>query len=183
MRAGVAGNDRDEILPGVGLEIATRAGAGKVVIDLVGTACPLLGIAQGDIADKANALGQVDRPDKALAKAVLLKLLVGHEVEALAKEVLGLAIVKLMIAGDDGDNRIALDVDEGERLARAVLGELEELSDLLDGRETGGMDLLQGAVAGTLGNSDPGWKRPRRPQRSRKRRSTRAQPHRRRREP
>ncbi|VWM24375.1 Uncharacterised protein [Collinsella intestinalis] len=76
--------------------------------------------------------------------------------EALAKEVLGFAIVKLMIAGDDGDNRIALDVDEGERLARAVLGELEELRHLLDGRESGSVNLLQGAVAGTLSNCDLG---------------------------
>ena len=58
VRAGVAGDDRDEVLPCVRLEIATRAGTGEVVIDLVGTAGPLLGITQGDIAHEADASGR-----------------------------------------------------------------------------------------------------------------------------
>ena len=91
-----------------------------MVIDFVGATGPLLGIAQGDIADEANALGQADRPDKALAQAMLLELIITHEVVALAEEVLGLAVVELVVTGNDGDDGIPIRVDERERLTGAA---------------------------------------------------------------
>ena len=45
-QAGVAGDDGDQIGPLVDGKVALGASTGKVIIDLVGTAGPLLGLAQ-----------------------------------------------------------------------------------------------------------------------------------------
>ena len=68
MRAGIAGNDGNQVGPLVDGKVALRAGTGKVIIDLVGTAGPLLGLAQALVADQTDALGQVNRSDKALCR-------------------------------------------------------------------------------------------------------------------
>ena len=127
-----------------------------MIIDLVGTAGPLLGLAQALVAHQPDALGQVDRSDKALVQAVRLKLLIGHHAIALAKDMLGLAVVEFMIARNDGHDRLALSVDECQRLARAVLGEAEELCNGLDGAHTRSLDLGKRTVARTLGHNDLG---------------------------
>ena len=85
-----------------------------------------------------------------------LELLVGHHTIALAKDVLGLAVIEFVVARDNGHDRLALGVDESQRLARAVLGEAEKLGDGLDGAHTGSLDLGERAVAGTLGHNDLG---------------------------
>ena len=75
---------------------------------------------------------------------------------ALAEEVLGLAVVELVVTGNDGDDGIPIGVDERERLTGAAFGELEERRDLGDRSKAGSMDLLQGSVAGALANRDLG---------------------------
>ena len=62
----------------------------------------------------------------------MLKLLIGHEVIG-TKEVLGLAIVELMVTRDNGDNRRTVFGNESKRLARAILGEPKELGNGLNG--------------------------------------------------
>ncbi len=119
-----------------------------MIIDLVGTASPLPGLAQALIADQTDALGQVNRSDKALVQTVGLELLVGHHAIALAKDMFGLAVVELMIARDNGHNRLTLGIDQRQGLARAVLGEAEELGDSLDGAHARGLDLGKRTVAG-----------------------------------
>ena len=156
VRAGVAGDNGDQIGPLIDGKVALGAGTGKVIIDLVGTAGPLFGLAQALVADQTNAIGQVNRSDKALVQAVRLKLLVGHHAITLAKDVLGLAIVELVIARNNGHDRLALGVDECQRLARAVLGETEELGDGLDGAHARSLDLGECTVARTLGHNNLG---------------------------
>ena len=65
----------------------------------------------------------------------MLKLLIGHEVIG-TKEVLGLAIVELMVTRDNGDNRRTVFGNESKRLARAILGEPKELGNGLNGAKT-----------------------------------------------
>ena len=89
-------------------------------------------------------------------QTVGLELLVGHHAIALAKDVLGLAVVELMIARNDGHNRLTLGVDESQGLARAVLGKAEELGDGLDGAHARGLDLGERTVAGALGHDNLG---------------------------
>ena len=156
MRAGVACDDGDQVGPLVDGKVALGAGAGKVIVDLVGTAGPLLGLAQALVADQTNALGQVDRSDKALVQTVALELLIGHHTIALAKDVLGLAVVELVIARDDCHDGLTLGVDECQRLARAVLGEAEELGNGLDGAHARSLDLGERTVARALSNDDLG---------------------------
>ena len=156
VRAGVAGDDGDQVGPLVDGKVALGAGTGKVVVDLVGAAGPLLGLAQALVADQTDTLGQVDRSDKALVQAVGLELLVGHHAVALAKDMLGLAVVELMVARNDGDNGLALGVDERQGLARAVLGEAEELGNGLNGTHTRSLHLGECTVAGALGHDDLG---------------------------
>ena len=156
VRAGIAGNDGDQICPLIDGKVALGAGTGKVIIDLVGTAGPLLGLAQALVTHQTDALGQVNRSDKALVQAVRLKLLVGHHAIALAKDMLGLAIVELVVARDNGHDGLALGVDECQRLARAVLGEAEELCNGLDGAHARSLDLGKRTVARTLGHNDLG---------------------------
>ena len=156
MRAGIAGNDGNQVGPLVDGKVALGASTGKVIIGLVGATDPLLGLAQALVAHQTNALGQVDRSDKALVKTVRLELLVGHHTIALAKDVLGLAVIEFVVARDNGHDRLALRVDESQRLARAVLGEAEKLGDGLDGAHTRSLDLGERAVAGALGHSDLG---------------------------
>ena len=156
VRAGIAGNDGDQVGPLVDGKVAFGTGPGKVIIDLVGTAGPLLGLAQALVAHQTDALGQVDRSDKALVQAVDQELLVGHHAIALAKDVLGLAVVELMIARNDGHNRLTLGVDESQGLARTVLGEPKELGNGLDGAHARSLDLGECAVAGALGHNDLG---------------------------
>ena len=127
-----------------------------MIIDLVGTAGPLLGLAQALVAHQTDALGQVDRSDKALVQAVRLKLLIGHHAIALAKDMLGLAVVEFMIARNDGHDRLALSVDECQRLSRTVLGETEELGDGLNGAHARSLDLGERTVAGALSHDDLG---------------------------
>ncbi len=134
---GSPGDDGDQVGPLVDGKIALGAGTGKVIIDLVGTTGPLLGLAQALVADQTNALGQVDRSDKAFVQTVGLELLISHHTIALAKDVLGLAIVELVIARDDCHDGLTLGVDECQRLARAVLGEAEELGNGLNGTHAG----------------------------------------------
>ena len=152
MRAGIAGNDGDQICPLIDGKVALGAGTDKVIIDLVGTAGPLLGLAQALVAHQTDALGQVNRSDKALVQTVGLKLLVRHHAITLAKDMLGLAVVELMIARDDGHDGLALGIDERQGLARAVLGEPKELSDGLNGAHTRGLDLGELTIAGALGH-------------------------------
>lgn len=87
---------------------------------------------------------------------VRLKLLVGHHAIALAKDMLGLAVIELVVARDNGSDRLALGVDQRQRLARTVLGEAEKLGDGLDGAHTRSLDLGKRAVAGALGHNDLG---------------------------
>ena len=156
VRAGIAGDNGNQVGPLVDGKVALGAGAGKVIVDLVGTAGPLFGLAQTLVADQTNALGQVNRSDKALMQPVGLELLVGHHAIALAKDVLGLTVVELVVARTNGHDRLALGVNQRQRLARAVLGEAEELGDGLDGAHTRSLDLGERAVAGTLGHNDLG---------------------------
>ncbi len=69
---------------------------------------------------------------------------------------LGLAIVELVVARDNGHDRLALGVDERQRLSRAVLGEPKELSNSLDGAHARSLDLGKRTVARTLGHDDLG---------------------------
>ena len=156
VRTGVACDDGNQVGPLVDGKVALGAGAGKVIIDLVGTAGPLLGLAQALVADQTNALGQVDRSDKAFVQTVGLELFIGHHAIALAKDVLGLAIVELVIARDDCHDGLTLGVDECQRLARAVLGEAEELGNGLDGTHARSLDLGERTVARSLSNDDLG---------------------------
>ena len=156
MRAGIAGNDGDQVGPLIDGKVALGAGTGKVIVDLIGAAGPLLGLTQALVADQTNALGQINRPDKALMQTVRLKLLVGHHAIALAKDMLGLAVVELMIARDDGHDGLTLGIDQRQGLARAVLGEAEELGDGLDGAHARSLDLGKRTVARTLGHDDLG---------------------------
>ena len=156
VRAGIAGNDGDQICPLIDGKVALGAGTGKVIVDLVGTAGPLLGLAQALVAHQTDALGQVNRSDKALVQTVGLELLINHHAIALAKDMLGLAIVELVVTRDNGHDGLALGVDECQRLARTVLGEAKELGDGLNGTHTRSLDLGERAVARTLGHNDLG---------------------------
>ena len=127
-----------------------------MIIDLVGTAGPLLGIAQALVAHQTNAIGQVNRTDKALVQTVGLELLVGHHAITLAKDMLGLTVVELVVARNNGHDRLALCVDECQRLARAVLGEAKELSNSFDGAHARSLDLGERTVAGALSHDDLG---------------------------
>ena len=69
---------------------------------------------------------------------------------------LGLAVIELVVARDNGHDRLALGVNQRQRLARAVLGEAEELGDGLDGAHTRSLDLGECTVAGALGHNDLG---------------------------
>jgi hypothetical protein len=89
-------------------------------------------------------------------QTVGLELLVGHHAIALAKDVLGLAVVELVIARNDSHNRLTLGIDERQGLARAVLGEPKELGNSLDGAHTRSLDLGERTVAGALGHDDLG---------------------------
>ena len=55
-----------------------------------------------------------------------------------------------MIARHDGDDGLALAVDEREGLARSVFRESEELRDRFDGSQPRGLDLLKHALARAL---------------------------------
>ena len=156
VRAGIAGYDGDQVGPLIDSKIALGAGTGKVIIDLVGAAGPLLGLAQALVAHQTDALGQVNRSDKALVQTVGLELLVGHHAIALAKDMLGLAVIELVVARDNGHDWLALGVNQRQRLTRTVLGEAEELGDGLDGAHTRSLDLGKRAVAGALGHNDLG---------------------------
>ena len=156
VRAGVAGDNGDQIGPLIDGKVALGAGTGKVIIDLVGTAGPLLGIAQALVAHQTNAIGQVNRTDKALVQTVGLELLVGHHAITLAKDMLGLTVVELVVARNNGHDRLALCVDECQRLARAVLGEAKELSNSFDGAHARSLDLGERTVAGALSHDDLG---------------------------
>ena len=156
VRAGIAGNDGDQICPLIDGKVALGASTGKVIIDLVGTAGPLLGLAQALVAHQTDALGQVNRSDKALVQTVGLELLVGHHAIALAKDMLGLAVVELMIARNNGHDGLALGIDERQGLARAVLGEPKELSNSLNGAHARSLNLGKRTVTGTLSHDDLG---------------------------
>ena len=87
-------------------------------------------------------------------QTVGLELLIGHHAVALAKDMLGLAVVELVIARNDGHNRLALGIDQSQGLTRAVLGETKELGNGLDGAHTRSLDLGERAVAGALGHDN-----------------------------
>lgn len=89
-------------------------------------------------------------------QTVGLELLVGHHAIAPAKDVLGLAVVELVIARNDGHNGLTLGIDQRQGLARAVLGEPKELGNGLDGAHARSLDLGERTVAGTLGHNDLG---------------------------
>ncbi len=89
-------------------------------------------------------------------QAVGLELLVGHHAIALAKDMLGLAVVELMIARNDGHDGLTLGIDERQGLARAVLGEPKELSNSLDGAHARSLDLGERTVTGALSHDDLG---------------------------
>jgi hypothetical protein len=69
---------------------------------------------------------------------------------------LGLAVIELMIARDNGHDRLALGIDERQRLSRTVLGETEELGDGLNGAHARSLDLGERTVAGALSHDDLG---------------------------
>lgn len=68
VRAGIAGNDGDQICPLIDGKVALGAGTGKVIIDLVGTAGPLFGLAQALVADQTNTSGRLTGPIKPLCR-------------------------------------------------------------------------------------------------------------------
>ena len=70
-------------------------------------------------------------------QTVGLELLVGHHAIALAKDVLGLAVIELVVARDNGHDWLALGIDQRQRLSRTVLGEAKELGNGLDGAMPG----------------------------------------------
>ena len=146
----------NQICPLIDGKVALGAGTGKVIIDLVGTADPLLGLAQVLVAHQTDASGQVNRSDKALVQTVGLELLVGHHAIALAKDVLGLAVIELVVARDNGHDWLALGIDQRQRLSRTVLGEAKELGNGLDGAHARSLDLGERTVAGALGHDDLG---------------------------
>ena len=156
VRAGIAGNNGDQVGPLVDGKVTLGAGTGKVIVDLVGATGPLLGLTQALVAHQADALGQVNRSDKALMQTISLELLVGHHAITLAKDMLGLAVIELVVARDNGHDRLALGVDERQRLSRTVLGEAKELGDGLDGAHARSLDLGERTVARTLGHNDLG---------------------------
>ncbi len=89
-------------------------------------------------------------------QTVGLELLISHHAIGLAKDMLGLAIVELVVARNNGHDGLALGVEECQRLARAVLGEAEELCNGLDGAHARSLDLGKRTVARTLGHNDLG---------------------------
>ena len=89
-------------------------------------------------------------------QTVGLELLVGHHAITLAKDMLGLTVVELVVARNNGHDRLALCVDECQRLAHAVLGEAKELSNSFDGAHARSLDLGERTVAGALSHDDLG---------------------------
>ena len=150
MRAGVAGDDGHEVGPLVGREVSARLDADEVVAVDVGAAAPAVDVLERGVTDDADALRKVDRSDGALGKAEALELLVGHHAVALAKDVLGLAVVELVVTGDERQDRVALGVDDAQGLDGGVLGDVEELGEVLDRVDARGLDLGEHAVAGAV---------------------------------
>ena len=73
----------------------------------------------------------------------------------LAEGVLGLAVVHLVVAGNEDDGRTALAVDERQRLARGGLLHAEKRGEVGDSAGVGRVDALE--LAGlALGDGDPG---------------------------
>lgn len=96
-----------------------------------------------------GSIREIHRPDETLVQAELIELFVGHEV-VVAEELAGLDLVELVVARHDGDDGLALAVDEREGLARSVFRESEELRDRFDGSQPRGLDLLKHALARAL---------------------------------
>ena len=135
-------------------EVAAHLGVAVVVVGQVGANEPPLGVAQGLVGADADALRQAHGPDEALDQAGLAELLIGHHV-VLAEGVLGLAVVHLMVAGNEDDGRTTLAVDERQRLARGGLLHAEKRGEVGDGAGVGRVDALE--LAGlALGDGDPG---------------------------
>ena len=156
VRAGIAGHNGYQVGPLVDGKVALGAGTGKVIVDLVGAAGPLLRLTQALVTHQADALGQVNRSDKALMQTISLELLISHHSIALAKDMLGLAIIELVVARNNGHDWLALGVNESQGLACTVLGEAEELCNGLDGAHARSLDLGKRTVARTLGHDDLG---------------------------
>ena len=155
VRAGVAGDDGHEVGPGVGRKVAALLDAGEVEALLVGAAEPLVSLLEAFVADHADALGQVDRTDEALAQAKLDELVFVHEV-VLAKGVLGLDVVELVVAGNEDERRGALPIDEAQGLDGGLRGNAKEGRDLIDGAAAGRGDLGEAAVAWAVDDGDGG---------------------------
>ena len=69
---------------------------------------------------------------------------------------LGLAVIELVVARDNGHDWLALGIDQRQRLSRTVLGEAKELGNGLDGAHARSLDLGERTVAGALGHDDLG---------------------------
>ena len=69
---------------------------------------------------------------------------------------LGLAVIELVVARDNGHDWLALGIDQRQRLSRTVLGEAKELGNGLDGARARSLDLGERTVAGALGHDDLG---------------------------
>ena len=89
-------------------------------------------------------------------QTISLELLISHHSIALAKDMLGLAIIELVVARNNGHDWLALGVNESQGLACTVLGEAEELCNGLDGAHARSLDLGKRTVARTLGHDDLG---------------------------
>ena len=126
MRARIASNDGDQVGPLV--DGKSRSGQAPVSDNRPRWhRRPTAWTRAGSRRTPDGCLGQVDRSDKALVQPVRLKLLVGHHAIALAKDVLGLAVIELVVARDNGHDWLALGIDQRQRLSRTVLGEAKEL--------------------------------------------------------
>ena len=144
----------DHVYPLGDGEVAAHLGVAVVVVGQVGANEPPLGVAQGLVGADADALRQAHGPDEALDQAGLAELLIGHHV-VLAEGVFGLAVVHLVVAGNEDDGRTALAVDERQRLARGGLLHAEKRGEVGDGAGVGRVDALE--LAGlALGDGDPG---------------------------
>ena len=153
MGAGIPFANGDKISPLVHREIAIGACTDKVVVDLICTAGPATGLTKRLVNNKTDTLGQVHRPDEALEEAGLDKLLLAHHM-ILAKNLLSLALVELMVAGNYGDNLGTVLGNKGQGFAGPVLGEAKEVGNGLDGTHARSVNLFQDAVSRALGHRD-----------------------------
>ena len=140
--AAVTGLHDAQVGPFVHHEIAALFGAHVVVVVLVRADDPMADALQAAGSDDARALGQADRAHRALVQAEGFHLLIGEQLKP-GNGALGFDLVELVVAGDEHHDELALGVLAGERLYRGAFGNAEELRELLDRADAGGVDLLK----------------------------------------